>query len=302
MNQAHLPLNYQIKYSSISVARYFLFSSLALIVVFAWMEPTGASGIGFFKGLLFWTLQFSILIPLLSFTQNQLSHCIKFHFSYSPWIITALAGLIGAILFVPIAYLIDILLTIPEYSVGNGILAGLWGEAIGVVPPVVITWIALNTPWIIKLDFSETNLANPKIIDKTENKDSPSLREDLNPPSSFLIELKIRAKGELISISSELHYLRVVTTESEVMFLYNLKDAINELPKDIGVQIHRSHWVSKNHIKEVRVKEGRTECVLSNDKSLPISRRKYSSVKTLFSICNATLALQMLAQLHFKSF
>jgi DNA-binding LytR/AlgR family response regulator len=67
------------------------------------------------------------------------------------------------------------------------------------------------------------------------------------------------------------------------MFLYNLKDAIEELPPDSGVQIHRSHWVSKKHVKQVLKKKGNAECILSCGKSLPVSRRKYAEVKELLA-------------------
>jgi len=65
------------------------------------------------------------------------------------------------------------------------------------------------------------------------------------------------------------------------MFLYNLKDAVDELPSEAGVQIHRSHWVAKGQVREVKKTNGNFECILSNGKRLPISRRKYSEVKEL---------------------
>jgi len=65
------------------------------------------------------------------------------------------------------------------------------------------------------------------------------------------------------------------------MFLYNLKDAVEEQPSNAGVRIHRSHWVSRDHIASLTKKNGRFECILSNGKKLPVSRRKYSEVKDL---------------------
>jgi DNA-binding LytR/AlgR family response regulator len=67
------------------------------------------------------------------------------------------------------------------------------------------------------------------------------------------------------------------------MFLYNLKDAIEELPSDAGVQIHRSHWVSRDHLKDLTKRNGSFEATLSNGKRLPVSRRKYAEVKDLVS-------------------
>ena len=50
--------------TKVSVERYFFVSSFFIAIVFAWLEPEGASGIGVFKGVVFWITQFLILIPL----------------------------------------------------------------------------------------------------------------------------------------------------------------------------------------------------------------------------------------------
>lgn len=261
-----------------SVEQYFLFSSMALVVVFAWMEPAGAAGIGFGRGLIFWSIQISILIPLLVTTQNCISHRINLKTSKNPWIQTALSGIAAALLFVPIAYFLDTIFAIPEDEPSMGILHGLLDEACGVVVPVTVTWLALNAPWILQLDFSKRH-AEPSPQPPEQDHAIPLSQAD--QPTRFLQELRSRASGELLSISSELHYVRVVTTETEVMFLYNLKDAINELPSGAGVQIHRSHWVSKEHVKGLTKSSANAECTLSNGKRLPVSRRKYSEVKKL---------------------
>jgi hypothetical protein len=269
-----------------SVNRYFFFSSIALIVIFAWMEPAGAAGIGFFRGLIFWTIQISILIPLLIFVQQASSRYVTHRTSYAPtsyapWIQTALTGVVGALLFVPIGYLLDTAFAIPEDELSTGIVGGLIDETGGVVVPVTVTWLALNAPWILQLDFSKkrSEVCTPT----TDSTPPPSLPPGLKT-TPFLQELKSRAPGELISISSELHYVRVVTTDTETMFIYNLKDAIEELPSDAGVQIHRSHWVSKAHVNGLSRKDGNFECTLSNGKSLPVSRRKYAEVKAMLGL------------------
>lgn len=264
--------------TAVSVQQYFFFSSLALVVIFAWMEPAGSAGLGFGKGLVFWTIQISILIPLSITLQHLASHYVTFEAPQTPWIQTALSGVVAALLFVPIAYFLDILFAIPEDEGSMSIVGGLLDEASGVVVPVTVTWLALNAPWILQLDFSKkrTEPATPEV---GPHQAKPS--SDTERPTRFLQELRSRASGDLISISSELHYVRVVTTDTEVMFLYNLKDALEELPSDAGVQIHRSHWVSRDHVQGLARKNGTWECTLSNGKRLPISRRKYSEVKDL---------------------
>jgi hypothetical protein len=264
--------------SGVSVEQYFFFSSLALVLVFAWMEPAGAAGIGFWKGLIFWTVQISILIPLLIAVQHLASHYVTFKAPQAPWIQTALSGLVSALIFVPIAYSLDVLFAIPESDGAVGVLHALLDEASGVVVPVTVTWLALNAPWILQLDFSKEPAEIP--VQKFKPQDV-KLTVEAERPTRFLQELRSRAGGELLSISSELHYVRVVTTDTEVMFLYNLRDAVEELPSDAGVQIHRSHWVSKRHVKDLTRRNGSSECTLSNGRKLPVSRRKYAEVRAL---------------------
>lgn len=264
--------------SPVSVNKYFIFASIVLIVTFSWMEPSGASGIGFWKGLFFWTIQISILIPLLVATQLYTANYFQINYQYAPWIQTALAGLIGSIIFVPLAYYIDLVLGIPEDSPNLTFIGGLLDEATGVIFPVTMTWVALNSPWIFQLDFSKNQSA---VVSKETLEPDSICESNKNLQNRFIHELKSRAKGELISISSELHYLRVNTTDKEVMFLYNLKDAINEIPPDSGVRIHRSHWISRAHLVKITKVNGIAKCILSNGKVLPISRRNYSVVKKL---------------------
>jgi hypothetical protein len=264
--------------AAVSVERYFFFSSLALVVIFAWMEPAGSAGIGFGKGLVFWTIQISILIPLLITVQHLASHYVTLNIPHTPWIQTALSGVVGAMLFVPIAYFLDVVFAIPEDESSSHILFGLLDDAAGVVLPVTVTWLALNAPWILQLDFSR-RLTEPATQEPNPQVDRPTSKT--GQPTRFLEELRRRTSGELISISSELHYVRVVTTDDEIMFLFNLKDALEELPSDAGVQIHRSHWVAKAHVRGITKRNGISECALSNGKRLPVSRRKYSEVKNL---------------------
>jgi hypothetical protein len=262
--------------TSVSVEQYFFFSSLALVVVFAWMEPAGSAGISFGQGLVFWTIQISILIPLLIAIQHSVSHYITLATPQTPWIQTAISGVVAAILFVPVGYLLDVAFAIPEDEASAGIVWGLLDEAAGVVVPVTVTWLALNAPWILQLDFSKrySETASPE-----RGKHEAETASRAQQPTRFLQEVRSRTSGDLISISSELHYVRVITTDAEVMFLYNLKDALEELPADAGMRIHRSHWVSRGHIKDLARRNGSWECTLSNGKRLPISRRKYSEVK-----------------------
>jgi len=180
--------------TAVSVEQYFFFSSLALVVIFAWMEPAGAAGIGFGQGLVFWTIQISILIPLLILVQQSASRYAPRKVSRTPWTQTTLSGVVAALLFVPIAYFLDILFSIPEDEASTGIVAGLLDEASGVVVPVTVTWIALNAPWILQLDFSKRNHQTA-----LQGSDAMGLEHSSEPVKTtrFHQELRSRASGDV---------------------------------------------------------------------------------------------------------
>lgn len=258
---------------------YFFYAGLCLAITFAWLEPSGAAGLGFLRGLPFWLLQMSVVIPLLLFAQSVLTEKIA-DTEYSPWLLTLWSALLGATAFVPFAYLFDIVFEVPEDHPNLTLVGGLLDEACGVIPPVVVTWLGLNAPWILQLSFAEpawehSNDEYSTVIHSTEHDcsvQSPG-------PAGFLNRVQQHLAGELVSISSELHYLRVVTTEGQVLILHSMKDAIENLPSNFGIQIHRSHYVATTQIKDLRRTKNGLVCVLRNGTSLPVSRRRQSEVK-----------------------
>lgn len=262
------------------MSRYFLFSSAILMVVFAWMEPSGAAGLGFGLGLLFWLAQLGILMPLLIGLQIVTCHSLRRTTRYqtlggNPWVQTTIAGLAGGSLFVPFAYGLDLLFGVPEESEHVTLIAGLFDEAAGVVIPVAVTWVALNAPWICQLNFAHPrNGPLPIALEHAEVKEAPCTE---NP--RFMTQVRNQLGGEIISLSSELHYVRVTTTEGNVLVLYNLRDAVEELCKDSGIQVHRSHWVAREHIRSVKSVGGNLVCELSDGRTLPVSRRKRALVE-----------------------
>jgi DNA-binding LytR/AlgR family response regulator len=80
---------------------------------------------------------------------------------------------------------------------------------------------------------------------------------------------------------SELHYLRIVTTQGETLQLYNLQNAIDEL-KDLydGLQTHRSYWVNKTHVDKIIGKAADRKILTKQGHLIPISRRQYTAVKS----------------------
>ena len=130
--------------------------------------------------------------------------------------------------------------------------------------------MAINAPRILNFNFS-------KISAVEQVKLMPS---EQTPNNEFLAKFSYKIGTDIIYLMSELHYIRVVTLKGEMLVLHNLKDAISELPVDlIGIQIHSSFWVNLKYIEKIIKKKLQNILILSNGKSVPVSRRILSLVK-----------------------
>ena len=88
--------------------------------------------------------------------------------------------------------------------------------------------------------------------------------------------------ADLVALSSELQYLRVYSSRGEALILHSLREAVELLSGLDGVQVHRSHWVASDHVREL-LKNGRNlRLRLSNGLELPVSRSRHAEVKATF--------------------
>jgi uncharacterized membrane protein len=93
------------------------------------------------------------------------------------------------------------------------------------------------------------------------------------------LPLKFRSAA-LYAVSSEGHYLRVHTDKGSDLILMRISDAIRELAAADGLQVHRSWWVARSGIEEVKRDKGRRLLVLKNGEVAPVSRTYLSALKS----------------------
>lgn len=96
----------------------------------------------------------------------------------------------------------------------------------------------------------------------------------------FLSLLPVNNRGALISISADDHYVEVVTDRGTSHIRLNFCNAMKLLSEVRGIQVHRSHWVSLNAIRDIRMEpSGKATLRLSNDTELPVARSRVKSLK-----------------------
>ncbi|UOR15842.1 LytTR family DNA-binding domain-containing protein [Qipengyuania aquimaris] len=95
----------------------------------------------------------------------------------------------------------------------------------------------------------------------------------------FLDRLPPEIGTDLLALEMEDHYVRAHTALGSELVLMRLGDAIAELDGIEGRQVHRSWWVARDAVEEVR-REGRNiRLALSGGIEAPVSRNRAAELK-----------------------
>ncbi len=109
---------------------------------------------------------------------------------------------------------------------------------------------------------------------------APSSPGGAAAPVRFLERLPPKLKGgTLYAVQAEDHYLRIHTSKGSDLILMRLSDAIAELDGIEGAQTHRSWWVAKDAITEVKRADRRVTLVLKDGVEAPVSRPNATALR-----------------------
>jgi hypothetical protein len=99
-------------------------------------------------------------------------------------------------------------------------------------------------------------------------------------PVRFLERLPVKLKGAtLYAVEAEDHYLRLRTSKGSDLILMRMADAIAELDGIEGAQVHRSWWVAKDAVSEVKREDRRVTLVLKDGAQAPVSRPNVAALR-----------------------
>jgi hypothetical protein len=114
----------------------------------------------------------------------------------------------------------------------------------------------------------------PPVPDPTQ----ASHAERADAIEGLLDRLPLAIGRQLVSITSDLHYLQVVTRRGRATVLGSLSEAEAELGAR-GLRIHRSHWVALDAVRRLRRGAQGWRCELHDGRSMPVSRRRAAEIK-----------------------
>jgi hypothetical protein len=99
----------------------------------------------------------------------------------------------------------------------------------------------------------------------------------VRPP--LLDRLPPERRGEIYYLTMQDHYVEVVTSNGASLVLLRLADAIREVAPVEGFQIHRSHWVARNAVRQTLRHGDRMMLRMADGAALPVSRARLRALK-----------------------
>lgn len=184
------------------------------------------------------------------------------------------------------AALVALLISIPHYFVVIVVSALFFG--IEMITPIVVLefWLAvlLIAAVLTAINYLATGhqLAGAAIVPVPQPAPEPAPapnsaeapatdRSALPPLLAEKLPHRLRA-GRLIAIEAEDHYLRVHTDLGSDLVLMRMADACALLDPARGARVHRSWWVAREAVRQVRQQSGRMELELPGGVIAPVSR------------------------------
>ncbi len=289
----------------VSPRRYFAIVAIVLGLLFAFVAGDDDSGAELLESLVLWQLQ-SIAPMLLLLASHMAWSWLPLFDRQGPWLQLLISGLSGALLFSPLAALLDYHLEDSQAAFGVAVIVN---EAVSIAPPITLAWIAINAPFVLGLRLTNTGRsavqpsadapgvgragdqraadANRPPDEAEDYGDGAALQpQPPRPDYSQLPFMRLVApslRGRVIYLQAELHYLAVVTEFGRSLILYNLRDAVDELAgTERGLLTHRSFWVAMRSIRSFRRRGRQGVLQMENDDEVPVSRRRISALGAVF--------------------
>lgn len=186
-----------------------------------------------------------------------------------PLILAALGGITASVLILPFANAFAHYLPAAALELSGASADGVMGTLAAFLRAFSL-WMAANFIVDRYLHHQPWRYTTPP---PPEDEWVPSVAGSgqLQPPFLGRLSRPV-ALEDLLALKAEQHYVKVISRGGQELVLYRLGDAVGELPKGLGQQVHRSWWVSSGAVATCRRDGSRklTLC-LSNGTEIPVS-------------------------------
>ena len=87
----------------------------------------------------------------------------------------------------------------------------------------------------------------------------------------FLQRAGIPQLEDVLALQAEEHYVRIYSRNGAELVHYRFGNAVEEMPADLGLQVHRSWWVADNAVRSAKRGARRWQLDLETDVAVPVS-------------------------------
>ncbi|HIP24532.1 MAG TPA: LytTR family transcriptional regulator [Rhodobacteraceae bacterium] len=95
------------------------------------------------------------------------------------------------------------------------------------------------------------------------------------------MHLPIDKSGPLIALSAQDHYVKISTQKGAHLARISMTDAIDLVPENSGLRVHRSHWIANNAILSLEKHAGRHLVTLSDGTKIPVAKAQLDQVQKI---------------------
>jgi hypothetical protein len=280
-----------------SIVRYLGAAGVALLALMLVLQPD----VGFSAPLpamaLFWALQIGSGLLVLQLLLYRLAQ--SFGATRLPtWTLVLASGVLGSALLAPLFWLIGEglmqgVLQMPAtpdddpVSPATGLPTALWQEYFDIVGPVTASWLLICLPrlhWLVPPRLVPWRADTPQPVTRSETgAEVPRPGSPTEPPAppmpraAWQTRLPPALGEDIIAVASELQYLRVWTSRGCALILGAMSE-VESGSGSAGLRVHRSWWVATRHVRRVQRSAAGVVCVLSDGRSIPVSRRRRTEV------------------------
>lgn len=170
-----------------------------------------------------------------------------------PELFVVITGL--AVLTLPVALVGDVIITLFHRGAPLGPLTVVYFMVLAMTLPVGATYLMVE----------RRLLHRPAVAAALVPAPAPAV-------ARLLSRLPPRLGREVITLQGEDHYVRVHTPLGSELLLMRMADAIDELDGIEGERVHRSWWVARGAITDVRPNGRRLALTLNNGMEVPVTR------------------------------
>ncbi len=210
-------------------------------------------------------------------------------YDYGPWqpVVIGLAGILaGVIPLVNIVFLIPfhIILGINTWilTIVNIVASAVIFSAVEPVIPLYFydggIWYFGDLFWKILVFYAVSLLF---IQSRIASKLSISHYQKRQNDRSLNSSIPADKRGDLIVLSAQDHYVKIITSNGSHLVRMSMKDAIALASDTDGTRVHRSHWVATKEMVLLEKRADRYFLSLRNGQQVPVSKSYAPAVQSL---------------------